>query len=309
MSTEVSVLLLTRNGIATLPRVLDAIDSQKSDLRFEIVAVDSGSTDGTVELLRGRADTFVQIPAPLFNHGLTRNLGISHCRGEFVVLLVQDAEPATSGWLSALVRPLLDDPRLAGSFARQSARAGASAVTRHYLAQWVAAGMEPKTSFVAAREDFEHLAPMDRFLACVFDNVCSSIRRSVWEQIPFRETRIAEDVEWGRDVLLAGYGLAYVPEAAVVHSHDRPASYELGRTYLIHQRLRAMFGLATIPDLRTLLRAIGSSFAVHAKCVASDGAIGELPRALALAVALPLGQYLGVRSADTGREWLTPRGV
>lgn len=312
MTPEVSVLLLTRNGMATLPGVLDALESQESSLSFETVAVDSGSTDGTVELLQRRVTTLVRIPPESFNHGLTRNLGIEHCRGEFVVLLVQDAEPQSAGWLSALVQPLLDDPRLAGTFGRQVPRSDASAVTRHYLSQWIAAGPVARVSRVATPEGFERLAPMDRFLSCVFDNVCSCIRRAVWERIPFRKTPIAEDLEWGRDVLLAGHALAYAPQAVVIHSHDRPASYELGRTYLVHQRLRSLFGLATIPDLPSLARAVATTIPVHVRCVAGAAVhrrMRELPRALALAVALPLGQYLGIRSADTQRELLRPRGI
>lgn len=309
MSPDVSILLLARDGIATLPALLDALDAQSSPYRVETVAVDSGSTDGTAQLLRRRVDRVVEIPAGSFNHGSTRNLGVGLCRGRYVVLLVQDAEPLGDGWLSALVGPLAGDEGLAGSFARQVPRAGASALTRLYLARWVAAAPEPRTTYLATPETFDDMSPMERFVASAFDNVCSCIRRSVWERIPFRETAIAEDVEWGRDVLLAGHGLAYVPEAAVVHSHDRPASYELGRTYLVHQRLRALFGLATIPDLASLALAVATTVPSHLRCVAAQGRLRELPRAVALGVALPLGQYLGVRSADTGRQWLRPRGI
>lgn len=307
---DVSVLLLTRNGMATLPQVLDALAAQQCTFSFETVAIDSGSSDGTAELLRRRGSDLLEIPPESFNHGRTRNLGISRCRAEVIVLLVQDAVPSSERWLAALVEPLLEDPRLAGAFGRQIPRGDASAVTRHYLSQWVAASSTPRRTFVSSRAEFERLAPMERFLSCVFDNVCSCIRRSVWERIPFRETPIAEDLEWGRDVLLEGHGLAYVPEAAVVHSHERPASYELGRTYLVHQRLRTLFGVATIPDLPSLVRAIASSIAVHVKCASGGGRfVREMPRALALAVAMPLGQYLGVRAADTHRELLRPRGI
>ena len=42
------------------------------------------------------------------------------------VLLVQDAEPRSNTWLSALVQPLMNDERLAGSFSRQVPRSDAS---------------------------------------------------------------------------------------------------------------------------------------------------------------------------------------
>ena len=230
-----------------------------------------------------------------------------------MVLLVQDAVPDSPRWLDSLVRPLLADERLAGAYARQQPRPDASAVTRHYLARWLAASPTPRTSYVASREAFERLAPHERFTACVFDNVCSCVRRSVWTRHPFKATRIAEDLEWARDVLLAGHGLAYVPEAIVVHSHDRPARYELMRTYLAHQRLRALFGLATIPDVPSLLRAWASTLPLHLRCATNGSPLRTPPRvlwrAMTLALAFPLGQYLGIRSADTGRELLRTRDV
>jgi rhamnosyltransferase len=238
---------------------------------------------------------------------------VANCRGRYVALLVQDAVPDSTQWLERLVAPLDADPRLAGTYARQIPRADASPITRHYLSGWVAASATPRVSFVEGRDAFERLSPMERYLACVFDNVSSCVRKDVWERFPFKPTRIAEDVEWALDVLLAGHGLAYVPEAAVVHSHDRPARYELARTYLVHQRLRRLFGLATVPTVPSLARAIISTMPLHLT-LALNGA-GEqrsaraIARALALGVAFPLGQYLGIRSADTGWELLQPRGV
>ncbi len=63
---------------------------------------------------------------------------------------------------------------------------------------------------VACAEDFARLSPLERLALCTFDNVCSCIRRSVWRVHPFPEAPIAEDVEWAREVLVAGYRLAYV---------------------------------------------------------------------------------------------------
>ena len=87
-----------------------------------------------------------------------------------------------------------------------------------------------------------------------------------------------------------GYKIAYVPEAAVIHSHERSAAYELARTRLLHRRLYDLFGMRTIPTLPHLGRAVASSLALHVSLERS-------PRALALAIAWPLGQYLGGRDA------------
>lgn len=167
---------------------------------------------------------------------------------------------------------------------------------------------------VAGRAAYEALAPSARLELCTFDNVCSCISREVWRRHPFRAAAIAEDLAWAREVLLDGYDLAYVPDAAVVHSHDRPASYELRRTYLVHQQVRRLFGLATVPTPAHLARSIAVSLAAHSRWTlggpgSAASRLAAMPRALALAVAMPVGQYLGARSADAGRELLRVRGV
>jgi GT2 family glycosyltransferase len=116
----------------------------------------------------------------------------------------------------------------------------------------------------------------------------------VWARYPFRRTPIGEDIEWAREVLRAGYRLAYTPSAAVIHSHDRSAKYEFCRTYLLHRRLYELFRLRTIPTLSRLTRAVASSLQVHWRCAPFSG------RAVALAYAWPLAQYLGALSASRG---------
>ena len=307
---SVSILIPTWNGAATLPALLASIAAQKTDVPVETMVIDSGSTDGTLDLVSGRVDRLLRVEPGRFNHGLTRNAGIAECRGDLVILLVQDAVPATTGWLAALIRPFQGDERLAGTFARQIPRPDASAVTRYYAAGYAASGETPRLAAVADRDAFFALSPAERLALCTFDNVCSCVRRAVWLKHPFAETAIAEDLEWARDVLLAGYRLAYVPEAAVIHSHERSARYEFKRTYLVHHRLQTLFGLATIPTWWHLLRAIASAVRVHGRCLAARPPGQSLPsrevvRALGLTVTFPLGQFLGARAARRGRR--TPR--
>jgi rhamnosyltransferase len=308
-----SIVLPTRNGAETLPSVFEALSRQDVDFSYEIVAVDSGSTDGSADLLRRRADRVIPIAPAAFDHGLTRNLGIEHARGELVILLVQDAVPADGRWLAELTGPLRANRNVAGSFARQRARADATPITRYYHNRWVAAADVDRTVAISSAAEFDALHPMDRFMKCVFDNVCSCIRRSVWQQHPFRSTPIAEDLEWAREVLLAGHRLVYTPRAVVIHSHDRPARYEFERTYLLHRRLFELFELRTIPDLRRLAHAVGTSAVLHLRCQRGGATFSrrrrDIGRALALALAWPFGQYLGGLSAARGWKPLRSRTV
>jgi rhamnosyltransferase len=301
---RVSIVIPTRNGAATLPALLDAIWRQRSPWPVETIAIDSGSTDGTVDLLRNKVDHLIQIPPHTFDHGLTRNVGVMQARGDFVVLMVQDAVPTSDGWLEALTTPLAMDERLAGTFARQQPAPNASATTRHYLSKWVAAGERAVTQSVSSPDELDQLPPMMRLTRCAFDNVCSCIRRSVWTEHPFRAAPIAEDLQWAHDVLLAGYSLSFVPDAVVEHSHDRSPVYEFKRTRALHRRLFQLFELETIPSLPLLFRSIATSLIAHLWFERASPA--RVPRAAALALAWPLGQFLGARDerqrADATRQ-------
>lgn len=312
MTARVSIALLTRNGRPHLDRLLPLLRSRRSGHEVEVVAVDSGSTDGGRELLAQHADQLLDLDPADFDHGATRNLAVRSCRGEFVVLLVQDALPCSEDWLEALVRPLVDEPTVAGAFARQIPRPDASAVIRHNLANWVAGRREPRVVTVADAATWAAMSAVEKLEASAFDNVCSCLRRSVWETIPFRPAAIAEDLEWSRNVLLAGHAIAFAPAAEVVHSHDRSLGYELTRTRLVHHRLHELFGLRTIPTARSLVRSIVVTARHHvAVGLTEPGARSPraLARALGLAVVWPLGQYLGGRDAARGIQAARSRGV
>jgi rhamnosyltransferase len=301
---RVSIALVTHNGAATLPALLDAIAEQEVEFEVETVAVDSSSSDGSNELLHRRVDRVVTIAERDFDHGLTRNLAIDSSTGELVVLLVQDAIPASPQWLRELVGPFATDELLAGTFARQLPRPDASRITRMALARWVAASTEPRTCALPEAASLADLAPSERHLLCAFDNVCSCIRRSVWKEHPFRAAVIAEDLEWAREVLLAGHRLRYVPAATVIHSHERPPAYELRRTVEVHRRLVELFELRTIPSLFHLLRAWAVTVRDHLRYLAGPGpdrpGLREIGRTMALAFTWPLGQYLGGRRGRRG---------
>jgi GT2 family glycosyltransferase len=170
----------------------------------------------------------------------------------------------------------------------------------------VAAAGERRIVSLTDPAGLDGMTPGDRLRFCAFDNVCSCIRREVWRRHPFQPTTIAEDLQWAREVLIAGHRLAYVPDAVVMHSHERSALDEFSRTRLLHRRLFELFELRTIPGIPDLMLAVAASAILHLRLELKNPA--RLPRALALAAAWPLGQYLGAR-AGAGRQGLVAQGL
>jgi rhamnosyltransferase len=207
----ISVIIPVKDGGDELRRCLDAIGSQQASEQVETVVVDSGSTDGSVDLARSRNAKVVEVEASSFLHGATRNLGAEAARGDLLVFTTQDAHAEDEGWLERLCAPLRSDEELAGVYGRQVPHADAIPPERFLLGFLY--GPAPR---VQRATDPGELS----FWTTLFSNSNSALKRSVWERFPFADDIFwAEDQDWARRVLLAGYAIRYEPEAVVRHSH------------------------------------------------------------------------------------------
>src|SRR4051794_30628302 len=106
---DAAIVIPTFNAGSDLERLLAALLGQQGPFRPRVIAIDSGSTDGTPDLLRRCGATVLSVTQAEFNHGVTRNLALAHADTEFAVLTVQDAVPASPHWLTSLLTPMLDD--------------------------------------------------------------------------------------------------------------------------------------------------------------------------------------------------------
>ena len=113
---DVSIVIPTKNAGPLFEKVLDMIFSQKTIYEYEVICVDSGSKDQTLEVIKKYPCKLYQIPASEFGHGKTRNYGASKGTGTYIVFITQDALPATETWLQNFIDAMKKDPEVVGGF-------------------------------------------------------------------------------------------------------------------------------------------------------------------------------------------------
>ncbi len=283
--SDVTVAIPVRDGGELLVRTLRALERQT--VAHELLVCDSGSRDGSPTLAQAHGARVLEIEPDEFNHGRTRNLLLREARGEHVALLTQDAEPADERWLERLLEgfALVADVGLVyGSY---RPRPEASPAVRAELEGWFSSlspDGEPRVERLEERElelsagdlvrwrDWELVGRRGFFTDA---NAC--LARAAWEVAPFREVPYAEDRLLALDMLRAGYAKAYVPRAAVLHSHDYTALEHLRRCFDEWRGLREVYGwrepvnprhlvgqLRGAPTPHHMLRLAGAALGSHA---------------------------------------------
>jgi GT2 family glycosyltransferase len=254
--TAVTIAIPTLDAGPEFAHVLAAVRAQRVEAPLELLVCDSGSRDGTVALARRHDARMIEIDRREFSHGGTRNLLMRESSGEHVAFLTQDAIPADVHWLAALLEgfALADDVGLV--FGPYWAHPDASPMVVRELDAWFgsfAPGGEPRV---------DRLAPEERGLPAArlfghrgyFTDANGCVSRAAWERVAFREVDYAEDHVLAIDMLRAGYAKAYVPSAAVVHSHEYTAAQWLRRSFDEARAVREVYGTVPAGELRTAAR-------------------------------------------------------
>ena len=295
-----SVLIPVKNGGDLFSLVLDSVLSQKTPWDFEVIVIDSGSVDDSVEHARRRGVRVETVLPQNFGHGKTRNQLASLARGDFLVFITQDARPADDGWLLKLVDGCNSAPDVAGAFGPHRAHPGARLVTQRELKEHFAGfGNTVSRVRMEDRARFDREVGYRQFLH-FFSNNNSCLRRSVWAEMPFPDVMFAEDQTWMLAAIKAGYSKVYVPDAAVYHSHDFGVWETLQRNFDEASSFQRDFGYEI---QGSLLRALASAVLLakrdmrwlHQAGVSGIAWIRHSIYMAAIELARTLGQFLGTQ--------------
>lgn len=216
---QVSIIIRALNEGTHLERLLAGIEAQRFR-DWEVVLVDSGSTDDTVAIASRHNARIVTIPKHEFTYGRALNLGCSHASGNVVVLVSAHTYPVNNSWLGNLVRPF-EDATIGMVYGRQR-------------------GVD--STRIAEARDFEHYTygETSRILIdeAMSNNANAAARKQLWEQVPFDEHLPAlEDIDWARKVQALGYRVYYAADAGIHHIHDE----RLRQVYRRHLREAAAY--------------------------------------------------------------------
>lgn len=196
-----SIIIRTYNEARHLPAVLHRLAKQ-SEKNFEVIVVDSGSTDNTVEIADIAGAKLVSIQKGEFTFGRSLNRGCEAARGDVLIALSGHCYPMNSHWLKEMLAPF-SDPGIGLVYGKQ--RGGPTtkfSEHRHFAKSF------PNSSSI----------PQEGFFC---NNANCAIRRTLWEQRPFDEALTGlEDLDWARWLVGVGRRTAYTAKAGVYHLHD-----------------------------------------------------------------------------------------
>jgi len=251
---NISVVIPVKNGERYLDSVLKAVFAQEVDAGFEVILIDSGSKDKTKDIAKDYPVKLLEIDGRSFNHGLTRNYGISKTQGEYVVLMTADAIPYNKHWLAKLVRSLKTDAQVAGAYSRQIPHQDARPLTKIRINRLFTASKLRRESQLIGDDAYCKLSAQGKYFFGNFDNVSSCIKKLVWKKIPFPKTDFAEDLEWAKCVLEAGYKIVYEPESVVYHSHEFSVLGWYRKNLVNYSKLYSLFGFCAVNNVYKLVR-------------------------------------------------------
>lgn len=280
---DCSISILTKNEELNIEDCLNAVFSQKFDGKFEVLLIDSGSTDATVEIAGRFPIRIEQIRPDEFHHSRTRNFAARLGKGAIIVNLSGDAIPASDTWLQGLLANF-NDPSVGAVYGRQLPKP-ASTTERQDTFDSIY-GEERIVKDPTLRNEIGY-----RFYH--FSDVNSALRRSMWESIPYpEEFKTFEDLAIAKRILDAGWKIVYEPEAPVFHSHHYSVEQLLKRYFDIGHTLRQL-GIWDASGTRSsLLRGLGqllSKQVNRSKGGASSGLLTSLSQSLAKSAGLLLG--------------------
>jgi SAM-dependent methyltransferase/glycosyltransferase involved in cell wall biosynthesis len=249
LGASVSVIILTKSPPNDFEQTLERLRGQKGVVGQEILVVNSGGCDLRSLAKKYGVKEYGILPEE-FEHAATRNYAAEKITGDYVVFMADDAVPATEHLLHDMTK-IIESSRTVGAVtARQIPRSDADmmycqAIWGHYRML----GLDRDRIVGSSR--LEDLTPQQKRAICQIDDVCSCFRTDVFLKYKFvKGLGYAEDLELGIRMVKDGLQVAQLFSAGVIHSHNRPPSYYLRRSYVDYKVLSKLLDYQ-VPEFKS----------------------------------------------------------
>ena len=210
---ETSLVIRTLNEAKHLESLLKGIYDQNY-LDWEIILVDSGSTDGTLDIAKRYGASIYHIPQEEFTFGRSLNLGCEKAQGRYLMFASGHVRPVNNSWLRNIIKPF-EESSVAMVYGRQRGADDSRISELRDMGSYFG-----QASHILLEEPRGN-------------NGNAAIRRDLWLNQPFDESLPGlEDIDWARKIQRMGYRVYYVADAAVYHVHEET----LKQVYRRHQR-------------------------------------------------------------------------
>ncbi|MEM6910625.1 MAG: glycosyltransferase family A protein [Verrucomicrobiota bacterium] len=277
LPSAVSVVMRSYNEAWAIGETLAALREQDFPGETELLVIDSGSSDGSPEIIESFAPArFHQIPKGTYVPGVVLNWGMRQARHEWVVFLNADATPANPQWLRELLQAGANCPQLGAVFGRQIPREDCWGVHAH----------DYQRCFGPERESHE----WDHF----FSMVSCATTRSIWQEHPIREDlQYAEDDEWSRRMKAAGREIVFAEKSIAIHSHNytAPQAYQRAFGDMLAVSQAGNVPPGTLRFVGTVLKGTLADLARDWKYFQNTGQPAAITRSLPIRLAQRYGRW------------------
>ena len=159
-----------------------------------------------------------------FDHGATRDAGMMESDADVCVCMTHDAMPADKKLIETLTDALMKEERIGAAYARQLPEKDCSIIERY-----TRSFNYPEESRVKEAADLPELGIKTYFCS----NVCAAYRRALYVELGgfTKKTIFNEDMIYAAKLIQNGYGVAYVADARVVHSHNYTGAQQFCRNF------------------------------------------------------------------------------
>ncbi len=289
MSTPpTSAIVRSLNEARHLGRLIEGLNSQTVPVD-EIVLVDSGSTDGTVDIANDLGCRVVELGKEEFSFGRALNKGCDAASGEILIIMSAHVYPVYDTYIEHMLRPF-EEPPVTVAYGRQVGDHRSKYSESRLMLKWF-----PDESIFDQGHPF-----------C--NNANAAVRRSAWDELRYNEELTGlEDLEFAKRTIAAGNRISYVAEAPVVHVHEESWGSIRNRYRREAIAYAQITGADTLGVLETARLAAGNMLSDYSHAAREGQLISNVVDIPVFRLAQFIGAWEGLRSHGQVSERLKRR--